>query len=150
MTNADFAMFATGGDAVFTLTSKRTGAAYTYHVQIGQGGEPGAPSMLTPPFFVRLLTGPDNTSDFTYIGLIQRKSGPGCMEFRTTKASKLPVTATPVAAFAYSWRNRMRLDKAGVEFRHAGRCAKCGRPLTTPESIDRGFGPECWARMGGA
>jgi hypothetical protein len=23
-------------------------------------------------------------------------------------------------------------------------CANCGRPLTDPESIDRGIGPDCW------
>lgn len=28
-----------------------------------------------------------------------------------------------------------------------GRCGKCGRTLTDPESIERGIGPECWSRM---
>ncbi len=30
-----------------------------------------------------------------------------------------------------------------VEFWHEGKCARCGRKLTTPESIQRGLGPEC-------
>lgn len=24
------------------------------------------------------------------------------------------------------------------------KCQKCGRKLTDPESIERGYGPECW------
>jgi hypothetical protein len=26
---------------------------------------------------------------------------------------------------------------------HEGRCGRCGRTLTVPESIESGFGPEC-------
>lgn len=31
----------------------------------------------------------------------------------------------------------------GYEIRHAGRCGRCGRLLTVPESIETGLGPEC-------
>lgn len=140
MSALPFAVYATAGDAVFTLESQRTGRAYTFQVQAGT--DPG------DPYWVRLLTGPDNTSDFTYLGLIQRKLGPGCMEFRTTKKSP-PADSTPVRAFEFSWRHRTRLAEFGVNFRPSGKCCRCGRPLTTPESIDRGIGPECAARMGG-
>lgn len=27
------------------------------------------------------------------------------------------------------------------------KCARCKRVLTDPESIDRGFGPICWAKV---
>lgn len=27
------------------------------------------------------------------------------------------------------------------------RCQKCGKKLTDPESIKRGYGPECWGRI---
>lgn len=29
------------------------------------------------------------------------------------------------------------------------RCQKCGKKLTDPESIKRGYGPECWGRIPG-
>ena len=29
------------------------------------------------------------------------------------------------------------------------KCQKCGRKLTDPESIKRGYGPECWGRIQG-
>lgn len=31
-----------------------------------------------------------------------------------------------------------------------GVCGVCGRELTNPESIERGIGPVCWGRIGGA
>jgi len=30
-----------------------------------------------------------------------------------------------------------------VQVYHEGRCGRCGRKLTTPASIEAGFGPEC-------
>ena len=29
------------------------------------------------------------------------------------------------------------------------RCQKCGKKLTDPESIKRGYGPECWGTISG-
>ena len=37
----------------------------------------------------------------------------------------------------------------GLKVMSSGRCTICGRKLTEPESIDRGIGPECFAKMGG-
>lgn len=28
-------------------------------------------------------------------------------------------------------------------------CQKCGKKLTDPESMRRGYGPECWSRISG-
>ena len=30
------------------------------------------------------------------------------------------------------------------------KCIKCGRPLTDPVSMQRGYGPECWDKVEGA
>jgi hypothetical protein len=32
---------------------------------------------------------------------------------------------------------------ATLEFWHEGRCGRCGRRLTVPDSIASGYGPEC-------
>lgn len=29
------------------------------------------------------------------------------------------------------------------------RCQKCGKKLTDPESMERGYGPECWSGIAG-
>lgn len=49
-------------------------------------------------------------------------------------------------AMAWIWRNVLSPHKLEKYLRvyHNGRCAKCGRKLTTPESINRGLGPDCF------
>jgi len=40
------------------------------------------------------------------------------------------------------------ISEHGFELMHEGRCGRCGRPLTRPESIQSGIGPIC-ATLGG-
>ena len=35
-------------------------------------------------------------------------------------------------------------DTDTIRIYHVGRCGHCGRTLTDPDSIARGFGPDCW------
>lgn len=44
--------------------------------------------------------------------------------------------------------NRKNLPE-NITVCHNGRCAHCGRMLTDPKSIERGFGPECWDKAKG-
>ena len=136
---ADVKTYVLAGHATVTISSQRTGARYTYKVSRAKDND-GQPKDL---WFVGLLRGPDNEVDYAYLGMIDGT-------FKTTAKSKFRNTSTPVRAFAYFWRNvdagRMPPE---VEVRHEGHCGRCGRALTVPESIDRGIGPECAAKMGG-
>lgn len=67
------------------------------------------------------------------------------------------VTASPLApddvrakGFAWFWRFLAsgRTFPETFQFWHEGRCARCGRRLTVPDSIATGFGPECAAAIG--
>lgn len=40
-------------------------------------------------------------------------------------------------------------DEQREEAHMYSKCQKCGRKLTDPESIKRGYGPECWGRIPG-
>ena len=126
--------FVLAGNAIFTLVSLKTGARYTYRVRMAEP-EPGKPST----WFVSLLTGPDNTGDYQYIGIIDSSR-----TFRRTRKSKLSETSLPVVAFRWVYEKlAAHLDPPNVEIWHAGRCGRCGRTLTVPESIQLGLGPEC-------
>ena len=35
------------------------------------------------------------------------------------------------------------ITEAGFDVHHEGKCGKCGRPLTVPESVKTGLGPIC-------
>jgi hypothetical protein len=66
------------------------------------------------------------------------------------KKSKISDNAPSAKAFAWfvvQLRTNPNVFNQ-VEFRHEGCCGRCGRTLTTPESIDTGFGPECSGKLG--
>jgi Family of unknown function (DUF6011) len=136
-TQSDVHSFVLAGDAILTLHSRKTDNHYTYRVREAKSGG---------IWFVQLLTGPDNTNDYTYLGCLRGQP----LEFALTKKSKLPMEATPIKAFRFMWRavqtqGEMPKD---IDVYHEGRCGKCGRKLTVPESLERGIGPECANKMG--
>lgn len=126
--------FILAGNATFTVRSEKTGTRFTFRVR-----QPKP----TTPHFVSLLTGPDNENSYTYLGTIFNGT-----EFAHGRKS----TITPDAAGAIAARwvfNRILqgLDLNNCEVWHEGRCGRCGRKLTVPESIESGFGPECITRI---
>lgn len=127
--------FLFAGNAIFTITSKRTGTSFTYRVKEAEpmGSRPAKT-------FASVLTGPDNLSDYTYLGMIQEGR-----ELVPTRASQVNPNAPSFRALEWFLQN---LDSDQVEFRHCGRCGRCGRTLTVPSSIDSGLGPECAGKVG--
>jgi hypothetical protein len=133
--------FFLAGNAYFTLKSKKTQTRYTYRVSRAKSKEDNKPLEL---WFVSFLTGPDNWANYTYIGSVRPQPKPNTYTFSTTKASKLPMEAPPCKAISYAFECLSSLSSVpGVEVWHAGKCGRCGRLLTVPESIASGFGPEC-------
>lgn len=126
--------FILAGDARFTVVSTRTGCRYTFRVAKADD----QPGRKLKAWFVSFLTGPENDSDYTYLGMLQ--SG----EVRLTAKSKLLPDSGPVVAIRWLVST---LDKgvapASAEIWHTGHCGRCGRLLTVPESVASGFGPEC-------
>lgn len=100
-------------------------------------------------WFVQLLTGPDNSNDYTYLGMLY----PGVINEKSvtltlTKASKYHEKCAPVAllrrVLQRVWNDEQHLiEEAGFKLFHTGRCGKCGRVLSVPKSILTGIGPEC-------
>ena len=118
---------------------------YTYKIT-RKDNEDGRP----PVYFIALLTGPDNEADYTYLGMLNPEVG--CVFL--TRGSKLPPTAHPVtllgAVIKRIWRDdETIIEAAGFKLHHEGKCGRCGRTLTVPESIESGIGPECAAKMEG-
>lgn len=130
----DAKRFILAGKAIFTLQGRSE--RYTYRVSRSDDGR---------AIFIGMLTGPDNLADYTYLGMLDERTG----RVRLTRASKYTEQSTPVKAirWALAW-----IWKAGTipepgKLYHAGRCGRCGRTLTVPASIESGFGPECAAML---
>lgn len=118
--------FILSGAAVCTLVSEETGDRYTLKVQKGDNVH-----------FVKLRIGPDSNTHWMLVGIIKYGL------FQQTAKMKDFYT-TPFRAFQYMWQRLVRDQIAPkLEIWHEGRCGRCGRTLTVPESIERGFGPEC-------
>ena len=119
------------GHGTITIRSKKTGARFTYKMGQSDNGQ------VT---FIKLLNGKDNEEDFCYLGHIFTDSNNFCHG----RKSRITEEASGAKAFNFTWNmltSGQMLD--GIEIWHEGRCGKCGRKLTVPESIERGIGPHC-------
>jgi len=122
--------FFEGGKAIFTV-SNPSGEHYTFKINHPE----------KKPFFVSLLSGPDNTSDYVYLGIYNPKN----FEIYLTAKSSFKTDSTPVKVIKWAIKKIATNSSipAGYKIQHENKCCRCGRKLTTPESIDNGIGPEC-------
>lgn len=127
-----------GGHATFTLVGKAD--RFTYRVRTLLRWEQGTPR----PYFVDVLSGPDNTSDYQFLGTFRNA---GDVTYTHSAKSRVTPEAKSVQGAMWLARTLNRKDivalPEGATFYHEGVCARCGRKLTTPESIQLGIGPVC-------
>jgi hypothetical protein len=128
--------FLTGGNATFTLLNLQTKQRCTLRVS----GRRSNHTVGTKSLLIEEQTGQDNVRDFTCIGTFMpdwlltlfKRTGRG--------------TATIAWLHRKLWSPGFVAFPPTVRFMHAGRCCRCGRVLTVPESIASGIGPECARR----
>lgn len=130
--------FLLAGRAIFTVTNGK-GDRYTYRVAAKK--DEGKPAV----YFAGVLAGSNNESDYRYIGIVDA----GMMRLRATKRGLDPKsTAFRALDWVLMIVDGKRALPEGYTLQHAGRCGRCGRLLTVPESIETGLGPECAGKMG--
>lgn len=119
-------MFA--GKARFTLVSKLTEKRFTFRFKRSKDEK---------VVFVSVMTGCDNDSHYSYIGFI---SSDNSQKLIQTSKSKLSCDDQRVKTITWYLEN---IGHLLVEFHHDGKCGKCRRSLTVPESVKSGIGPIC-------
>lgn len=131
------------GKAIFTVSNNR-GEHYTY--KVSKGKDESKP----PIWFVALLTGQDNESDYTYMGVLSPQTG----DVRLTRASRYTADSVPYRvirwALAQLWAETPL--PVGYAIAGEGRCGRCGRLLTHPDGVNSdgyrlGYGPECYKHV---
>ena len=131
--------FVLAGKAIFTVENEKTGNRFTYKVKQAENKDDG-PSKV---WFVSVLNGPDNGSNYAYIGTIFGNNFyVPTLDFRLTKKSTVTKDAQSFKVFSWMLKHNLILPPF-VKVHHEGRCGRCGRRLTVPESIKNGLGPEC-------
>jgi hypothetical protein len=144
-------MFMLAGDAIFTVVSKKTATRFTFRLTrpdpepVGTSPQYGRPRRV--PIFVKVLAGPQNDSDYTYLGQLWEDAE----KFTYSIGKKSRVGADAPSQKAAMWlASALNFPEklSQCEIWHEGRCGRCGRRLTVPSSIASGIGPECATKMG--
>jgi hypothetical protein len=135
---ATIRQFTLAGLATLTLKSLRTNKHYTYKIKQSEDRATGEKQAL---WFVYVLA---NGDEYLYAGVLNNQEA-----FKLTAKSRFSEGAESIMAFRYFWAGiQAGQIKPQLEIRHEGRCGRCGRELTTPESVDTGFGPDCAEMLG--
>lgn len=126
------APFVLGGNATVTVQSGKTGKHFTYRIKRHKDDK--------DLYFVRLLVEGSDTYRYIACYYSDRKYLHLAEPWRDAAYLSWPAS---VRAIKFLFE-KLESPPEQLLVYHEGRCARCGRPLTTPESIKRGFGPECY------
>jgi hypothetical protein len=131
--------FITSSNAIFSIKSLNTGIHFTFSVSCKKQEINDNPDFL----FVSVLTGTDNTSNYTYLGYLKRHTS-GFWYYTHGDKSKIGEDAKSNIAFKWiiDCLNAGKIMK-DVLIWHEGVCCRCGRKLTAEKSSDNGIGDYC-------
>lgn len=123
--------FMLAGRAVFTLTGQ-DGKHFTYRVNKSK-------KWTTPRWSVALGISYEGSMYMGYLtaDLVLRQDG-------YSRVSRHVPSWQLLAEFLF-WEDYIASSNP-IRFQHEGKCCVCGRPLTHPQSIEDGIGPECSGR----
>ena len=127
--------FIFGGNARFTLKSKKTGNHISFRIKKAKDGD---------AYFISAAKQADEgAGGFNYAGWMKA----GETKVRTSAKSNVNLSGAR-AALDWTLRNVNKAEMpAQLEVWHEGKCCRCGRKLTDPVSVARGIGPECFGKM---
>lgn len=136
------------GSAIFTLAFKDSAGLdqrFTYKVSYKSGEETHNHKSM---YFVKVLTGADNSNSYTYLGYLQDNG----LFWKHDNKQRIGYEAPSAKTFRWLIRQVFTWKKndlgSRVEFWHEGCCGRCGRRLTVPISVATGFGPDCAGQIG--
>jgi len=138
ITPAQFRNFIFAGRSVFTLENTETGNYLTFKVKQVKKDK----KVIDGLFAIECKTLGDSDHGYKFLGFLNTTEN----KFRRRFWDHKFIGYT---TFFWLLRNLEVLEKFTdkLAIYHEGRCCKCGMPLTVPESIDSGIGPECNKRM---
>ena len=135
---AQFRNFIFAGRSVFTLENSSTGNYITFRIKsIKKQGK-----VVPNEYGVEAKVLGDSSSGYTFMGFLNLNRGT-FQEWGSTQRGSISYVT-----FYWLMRNIGKLEDFNtLSIYHEGSCCKCGMPLTVPESIDSGIGPECKKKM---
>jgi hypothetical protein len=137
--------FYLAGDAIFTVEQAHSSSGsgwWSFHISRF------TPNLLLPDgrWIVTFSEGSDNTLFKLQVATITIKNGYDTWEFVNPMSYDRAFGALRAAfSVGHLFFMRNRPLPPGWAINLAGNCARCGRLLTTPDSVERGIGPDCLA-----
>lgn len=133
--------FLLAGKSEVTIKSGVTGNKYTYFIKRRQ-------SLKDEEEYVYFINVHLNGNS-TYAGIMFFDSDKDRFIFKRGKNGNFSENDIPIKALMYVI-NKLYNGEYGidVEIYHCGICGRCGKKLTTPESILTGLGPNCAKAVG--
>lgn len=126
-----------------TVVSSRTGTRYTFRVARKAPRPDGHADAV---WYVDLLAGSDNQADYAPLAVLLGEGRSVRVVPAKTRGAVSP-DAPSMAALRWVVERVVAAQDAHafaqLEVWHEGQCARCGRALTVPSSIELGLGPDC-------
>jgi len=127
------------GRAVFTLLNRAANTHCTFKVSQLRDKEDRKKKL--PIFYVYISLIGDGKTGLRFAATYFQNTG----TYKLGKDVQPTDQLARVMAFVQNaLKNPAILSEKGVSLLHEGKCCRCALPLTHPESIDIGFGPDCW------
>lgn len=123
----------------FTLRNRTSGEHRTLEIKTQPIDAKFAPGERV----VSLLTGPNNEADYTGFGFVNDQGIHVWNKKRSTNGTKSEWEWCAEILWSLALDGGFSPFADRYEFLMEGRCMKCNRVLTTPESILTGIGPIC-------
>ena len=128
MLHSDALKFIFAGNSLFTVLNTKSNNRFTFKVKKNTKSE-------SEMHFVKVLTNPDI---YEFTGT--------CFDKRYKHSQKSRISSDAQSVVVFNWIvNHLQAGTLPefIDIWHEGRCGKCGRTLTVPQSIEIGIGPEC-------
>jgi hypothetical protein len=125
-------------NGILTVKSTRSGEHRTFQIKTQGEDARFAPGRRV----VSLLIGPDNTSNYRSFGfVVTTPDGVRIQLWRKYSKAESFLQFDRLATLLE--RLDYHIAKGSVEINLEGRCIRCNRLLTTPNSVRKGIGPVC-------
>ncbi len=134
--------FLLAGKCEVTIKSLQSGNHFTYNLKRKESTMEGTKYI----YFVNVQK---KGGDSVYAGIVFYDERNDVFCFNQGKKGQMGINNTEIKALIYVM-NKLHYGHhhIDVEIYHCGKCGRCGKKLTTPESILTGLGPECARKCG--
>jgi hypothetical protein len=133
----DARQYLSAGNATFTVESTKLNKRFTYKVMHKKKDK------CAHRYMVYKMYGNDNENNYRYIGLFYADTG----VYKPANLGETTLYDKMFSSFVKMLYDNVNPWYNTCLFYKSTKCACCGRKLTTPESVELGIGPECYARI---